>query len=112
MAAESIQTPFALRRNQDIVLAVCVIAIMLVLVIPIPTMLLDLLLTLNISLSVVVLLTSIYLQRPIEFAVFPVAAAHPHAVPLELKRGVHAIDPRRRQRRPGDQLVRRFRYPW
>jgi len=71
MTVESVQAPFALRRNQDIILAVCVIAIMLVLVIPIPTMLLDLLLTLNISLSVVVLLTSIYLQRPIEFAVFP-----------------------------------------
>ncbi|MBI5093695.1 MAG: flagellar biosynthesis protein FlhA [Candidatus Hydrogenedentes bacterium] len=69
--AESIPAPFALRRNQDIVLAVCVIAIMMVLVIPIPTVLMDLLLTLNISLSVVVLLTSIYLQRPIEFAVFP-----------------------------------------
>ncbi|MDZ4858246.1 MAG: flagellar biosynthesis protein FlhA [Candidatus Hydrogenedentes bacterium] len=57
--------------NQDIILAVCVVAVLLVLVIPIPTWLLDLLLTINISLSVVVLMATIYLQRPVEFAVFP-----------------------------------------
>lgn len=69
--SETVSGRFVFGRNQDIALAVCVIAIMMILVIPIPTTLLDLLLTLNISLSVVVLLTSIYLQRPIEFAVFP-----------------------------------------
>lgn len=58
-------------RNQDIPLAVCVIGILLVLIIPVPTQLLDVLLTLNISISVVVLLATLYLQRPVEFAVFP-----------------------------------------
>ena len=62
---------FSIARNQDIVLAVCVLAVLVVLLIPIPTFLLDLLLTLNISISVVVLLTTIYLQRPVEFSVFP-----------------------------------------
>lgn len=57
--------------NQDITLAVCVAAILLVLVIPIPTWMLDVLLTTNISLSVVVLMATIYLRRPVEFAVFP-----------------------------------------
>jgi flagellar biosynthesis protein FlhA len=57
--------------NQDIVLALCVVAILLVLVIPIPTWLLDILLTINISLSVVVLMATIYLRQPVEFAVFP-----------------------------------------
>ncbi|MCC6798058.1 MAG: flagellar biosynthesis protein FlhA [Candidatus Hydrogenedentes bacterium] len=57
--------------NQDVILAVCVILILGVLVIPIPTWLLDILLTVNISLSVVVLMATIYLQRPVEFAVFP-----------------------------------------
>ena len=60
-----------LTRNQDIALAVCVIGILVVLIIPIPTWLLDILLTVNISISVVVMLTTIYLQRSIEFAVFP-----------------------------------------
>ncbi|MBP9003137.1 MAG: flagellar biosynthesis protein FlhA [Candidatus Hydrogenedentes bacterium] len=62
---------FSLTRNQDIALAVAVIGILAVLVIPMPTWTLDLLLTLNISVSVVVLLAAIYLQRPVEFAVFP-----------------------------------------
>lgn len=60
-----------LARNQDIALALCVVAVLVVLVIPIPTWTLDLLLTLNISLSVIVLLGTIYLLHPIEFAVFP-----------------------------------------
>mgnify|MGYP005847756439 CR=1 FL=1 len=61
----------SIARNQDIVLAVCVVGILLVLIIPIPTALLDILLTINISLSVVVLLTTLYLLRPVDFAVFP-----------------------------------------
>ena len=65
------QRPWTLGRNQDIALAVCVIGILLVLIVPIPTWTLDILLTLNISISVVVLLGTIYLQRPVEFAVFP-----------------------------------------
>ncbi len=60
-----------LMRNQDIALALCVVTILLVLVIPIPTWMLDILLTLNISIAVVVLMATIYLQRPVEFAVFP-----------------------------------------
>lgn len=62
---------WSLARNQDIALAVCVMGILLVLVIPVPTWVLDILLTTNISLSVVVLLATIYLQKPVEFAVFP-----------------------------------------
>ncbi|HEX72374.1 MAG TPA: flagellar biosynthesis protein FlhA, partial [Candidatus Hydrogenedentes bacterium] len=61
----------SIARNQDIALAVCVVGILLVLIIPIPTALLDILLTINISLSVVVLLTTLYLLRPVDFAVFP-----------------------------------------
>lgn len=62
---------WSLTRSQDIALAISVVAILLVLVIPIPTWTLDILLASNISLSVVVLMGTIYLQRPVEFAVFP-----------------------------------------
>ncbi len=65
------QRPWSLADNQDIVLAMCVIGILVVLVIPIPTWMLDILLTINISISVVTLLATIYLQRSVEFAVFP-----------------------------------------
>ncbi len=61
----------ALLRNQDITLAVCVVAILTVLVIPIPTWTLDILLSLNISISIVILLSTIYLLNPVDFAVFP-----------------------------------------
>ena len=62
---------WSLRDNQDIVLSFCVIGILVVLVIPLPTWILDTLLTMNISLSVVLLLGTIYLQRPTDFSVFP-----------------------------------------
>jgi flagellar biosynthesis protein FlhA len=62
---------WSLGQNQDIALAACVIGILVVLVIPVPTWTLDILLTLNISVSVVILLATIYLQRSVEFAVFP-----------------------------------------
>ena len=73
MADQSINfrplAPFA--RNQDIALAVCVVLILAVLVIPIPTWLLDVLLSVNISLAIVVMLSTIYLRNPVDFAVFP-----------------------------------------
>ncbi len=62
---------FLIGGNQDITLAVCVIGILVILLLPVPTWLLDIMLTVNISLSVVVLLGTIYLQQPVEFAVFP-----------------------------------------
>jgi flagellar biosynthesis protein FlhA len=40
-------------------------------VLPLPPILLDLLFTFNIALSLVIILASIYAQRPLEFAVFP-----------------------------------------
>lgn len=58
-------------RTQDIALAIAVVAILTVLVVPIPTWVLDVLLTLNISLAIVVLLSTIYILQPTEFAVFP-----------------------------------------
>ncbi len=62
---------FSLKRNQDILLGVCVVGILAVLVIPMHTGILDVLLTVNISVGVVVLLATIYIQKPVEFAVFP-----------------------------------------
>ena len=69
---ESAPRPFTLLgRNQDVALSVCVVAILAVLVIPIPTWLLDILLSMSISVSIVVMLATIYLRSPVDFAVFP-----------------------------------------
>ncbi len=65
------QAKWSFARNQDVILAVAVMGVLAVLVIPIPPALLDVLLAINISISVVVLLTAIYLQHPVDFAVFP-----------------------------------------
>lgn len=50
---------------------VAVVAIVLLLVIPVPAFLLDTLLAINISGSLVMLLTCMYVRRPLDFAVFP-----------------------------------------
>ncbi len=60
-----------LARSPDIAMAICVVGVLVVLIIPIPKVLMDILLTLNISLSVVVLLSSMYLQRAVDFSIFP-----------------------------------------
>ncbi len=52
-------------------MAVAVIGILVVLLIPMPKIVLDLMLTLNISISVVVLLSTLYLTRAVDFAIFP-----------------------------------------
>lgn len=70
-ATENQPHRWSLTQNQDIALAVCIIGILVVLIIPVHHSILSVLLTLNISVSVVVLLATIYLQRSVEFAVFP-----------------------------------------
>jgi flagellar biosynthesis protein FlhA len=60
-----------LSGRSDIALALAVIGIITVLIIPIPTMLLDFALAFNITFSLVVLLTTLYIQRPLDLSVFP-----------------------------------------
>jgi flagellar biosynthesis protein FlhA len=57
--------------RSDIVLALGVIGIIAVLVIPIPTQLLDFALAFNITFSLIVLLTTLYVTRPLDLSVFP-----------------------------------------
>ena len=47
------------------------IGLLVVILVPLPTFVLDVLLVCNITLSVIVLVTTIYVQSPLEFAVFP-----------------------------------------
>jgi flagellar biosynthesis protein FlhA len=58
-------------KYSDIGIAVVVIGIIMMLIVPLPPELLDVLLVLNISSSIVVILISIYISNPLEFAVFP-----------------------------------------
>ncbi len=57
--------------HSDILLAVGFIGIIAVLIIPIPTVLLDFALAFNITFSIVILLTTLYIKKPLELSVFP-----------------------------------------
>jgi len=61
----------SISRRSDILLAFGVIGIIVVLVIPLPPGLLDFGLAFNITFSLVVLLTTLYIKRPLDLSVFP-----------------------------------------
>jgi flagellar biosynthesis protein FlhA len=60
-----------LTKNSDLFLAFGMVVVLAVMLIPLPPLLLDLNLTLSITLSVLILLVSLYTQKPLEFSVFP-----------------------------------------
>ncbi|MGZ6370625.1 MAG: FHIPEP family type III secretion protein, partial [Bdellovibrionota bacterium] len=58
-------------KNTDLVMAIGLVAILAVMVIPLPRFLIDLCLSLAIAFSVVLLLTSVYATKALDFSVFP-----------------------------------------
>ncbi|ACL58522.1 flagellar biosynthesis protein FlhA [Methylobacterium nodulans] len=60
-----------LTKRSDLVLAVAVMGILVVLIFPLPALLLDLLLAVSIILSVLILMTGLFIENPLEFTVFP-----------------------------------------
>lgn len=71
--------PFAGARNilnivakrGDIMMALAVVAILVVLILPLPTWLLDASLAFSITFSVLILMTALFIERPLEFNTFP-----------------------------------------
>jgi flagellar biosynthesis protein FlhA len=57
--------------NRGMILPMAFISLLLVILIPLPPFALDFLLVCNITISVIVLVTTIYVTSPLEFAVFP-----------------------------------------
>jgi flagellar biosynthesis protein FlhA len=60
-----------LAKRGDIALAVGVMAILVVLILPLPAILLDFALAISITLSVLILMTALFIQAPLEFSAFP-----------------------------------------
>ncbi|PKM80858.1 MAG: flagellar biosynthesis protein FlhA [Firmicutes bacterium HGW-Firmicutes-14] len=58
-------------KYTDIIVASAVIGMVILMVIPIPTFLLDILLTINITFSLIIILVTIYNNRPLQFSSFP-----------------------------------------
>ena len=61
----------AAAKRGDIYLALGVIGIISVLILPVPTMLLDILLGVSIALSVIILMTVLFIEKPLDFNSFP-----------------------------------------
>ncbi|MGB5948067.1 MAG: flagellar biosynthesis protein FlhA [Parvibaculum sp.] len=60
-----------LAKRGDLALAVGVMTIIVVLILPMPAFLLDFSLAISITFSVLVLMTALFIQRPLEFSSFP-----------------------------------------
>src|SRR5688572_14939896 len=63
--------PVMKSRLGPVAVPAAVVAIILMMVIPLPHVLLDLLLAINISLALLILLTSMFVKRALDFSVFP-----------------------------------------
>ena len=61
----------ALSRRSDLVFATAVMGILAVLIFPLPAVLLDLLLAVSIIISVLIMMTGLFIDNPLEFTVFP-----------------------------------------
>jgi flagellar biosynthesis protein FlhA len=60
-----------IRDRAEVFVSIGVVAILGVMLIPLPPILLDLLLAMSISIAVVILIISVYVQKPLDFSVFP-----------------------------------------
>jgi len=58
-------------RSGDLGLALGVVAILIVLILPMPSFILDMLLAVSITFSVLILMTALFIQKPLEFSSFP-----------------------------------------
>ncbi len=58
-------------RRSDIALALGMMAILVVLILPLPALLLDFSLAISITFSVLILMTALFIQAPLEFSAFP-----------------------------------------
>ena len=58
-------------RHTDVALALGIVTILLVLLLPMPTWLLDFSLAISITFSVLILMVSLFIQRPLDFSSFP-----------------------------------------
>jgi flagellar biosynthesis protein FlhA len=58
-------------KRGDIALALGILTILVVLILPLPAMLLDVFLAISITLSILILMTALFIQAPLEFSSFP-----------------------------------------
>ena len=62
---------FDFLRKSDLGLAIGIMAILVVLILPLPTWLLDVSLAFSLSFSILILMTAVFIRKPLEFSSFP-----------------------------------------
>jgi flagellar biosynthesis protein FlhA len=67
----SVRSVIDLLRSGDIILAISVMSIIVILILPLPPLLLDGLLAISIVFSVLIMMTALFIQKPLEFSSFP-----------------------------------------
>src|SRR3569833_95529 len=58
-------------KKSDLGLAVGIMAILVVLILPLPTWMLDVSLAFSLSFSILILMTAVFIRKPLEFSSFP-----------------------------------------
>src|ERR1700761_6870169 len=58
-------------KYTDLIAAGVVVLVVVMLIVPLPPMLLDLMITLNISCGLAIVVTTLYVEKAIDFSVFP-----------------------------------------
>src|SRR5438445_12213478 len=58
-------------KHGEIALAIGILAILVVLLLPLPPWLLDLALSFSITFAILILMTSVFIRKPLEFSSFP-----------------------------------------
>lgn len=72
MAAENVGIMATMKKeSSDILMVVAFIGILMAMILPLHPIILDFFLALNISLGIVVLITTMYTQKPLDFSIFP-----------------------------------------
>ncbi len=61
----------SIHRHKGLIVPLSFVMLLLVVLVPLPPLVMDLLISANISLAVIILLTTIYMAKPLDFSVFP-----------------------------------------
>jgi flagellar biosynthesis protein FlhA len=59
------------QQREDVIVALMLVSVIGVMLLPLPPFLMDIMLTLSISLSITILITSVYIKKPLDFSVLP-----------------------------------------
>ena len=60
-----------LKQRADVAVAIMLVSVIGIMILPMPPFFLDILLSISISLSLTILITSVYIRKPLDFSVMP-----------------------------------------